>query len=61
MQRDWTSGAGLICQEEDVMLGWREGRRKGEGGSERSEPKREYVAKNRRERSHHGSLSYKLE
>lgn len=55
MQRDWTSGAGLICQEEDVMLGWREGRREG-GGAERSEPKREYVAENRRERSHHGSL-----
>lgn len=42
------------------MLGWREGRRGGVGVgvgvSERSEPKREYEAKNRRERSHHGSL-----
>lgn len=57
MQRDWTSGAGLICQEEDVMLGWREGGLGGGGvRSERSEPKKEYVAKNGRERSHHGSL-----
>lgn len=32
MQRDWTSGAGLICQEEDVKLGWREGRREEGGG-----------------------------
>lgn len=61
MQRDWTPGAGLICQEEDVMLGWREGRGEEGGGSERSEPKREYEAKNRRERSRHRSLCYKLE
>lgn len=56
MQRDWESGAGLICQEEDEMLGWsrrREGKREervgprdeGTRGGElqRGEPSRTFV------------------
>lgn len=41
MRRDWKSGAGLICQAEDEMLGWRR-RREGKR-EERVHPRDEGI------------------